>query len=53
MSDAQKREYAEGLGALYGCEPEKVARARARPGSFMAICTTSTTSFWADERKSF
>ena len=34
MSDAQKREYAEGLGALYRCEPEKVARARGAPRKF-------------------
>lgn len=34
MSDAQKREYAEGLGALYGCAPEKVARARGAPRKF-------------------
>ncbi|MCY4383306.1 MAG: hypothetical protein OXE44_09185 [Nitrospinae bacterium] len=34
MSDAQKREYAEGLGALYGCKPEKVARARGAPRKF-------------------
>ena len=34
MSDAQEREYAEGLGALYGCKPEKVARARGAPRRF-------------------
>ena len=34
MNDAQKREYAEGLGALYGCAPEKVARARGAPRRF-------------------
>ncbi len=34
MTVAQEREYAEGLGALYGCEPEKVARARGAPRRF-------------------
>ena len=34
MTEAQKREYADGLGALYDCAPEKVARARGAPKKF-------------------
>ena len=34
MNETQKREYAEGLGALYRCVPEKVARARGAPRKF-------------------
>lgn len=34
MSGAQKREYAESLGALYDCAPEKVERAREAPRKF-------------------
>ena len=34
MNDAQKREYARSLGALYDCAPEKVERARDAPRRF-------------------
>lgn len=34
MDDAQSREYAQSLSALYGCAPEKVERARHAPRKF-------------------
>jgi len=34
MEPAQRREYAEGLAALYGCEPAKVERSQGAPARF-------------------